>query len=562
MLPAPSSPSRPAPPVPPALLGRKFFFFFDLESNDLPGIAKARAAALHFLDTATLPTDEVGVFSYAFMSGLVMHAFLTTDHAKVREAILRVRDVPGRRFGESGGADTAGIVVSGQDGQPVSVTTRMPGGGAGAIYASRMTALAKALRYIPGTKNILFFSQGGSIASREVRERVEEMSREYAAANAPLYTVNTETPDPFNPGGSKGEAALQLVARQSGGKSYPEIGAVDRFPAIAGEIHSLTRNYYVLGYPVRESWDGKYHKIEVEVVRGDYGVRAQSGYFNPKPFKDYSGVERELHLFDLALSEKPAGQGPLLFPMRALRFSDKGEEGILLIAEIPAAVLAKFAGRRIELVALVLDDRDLPAARSELKPDIRKVREREVVFLLETFLDPGVYRCRIILRDLETGDAALAYTTVAIPSEGAGGLRLFSPLLLISFRPALLWEGRAGKEGRRWMETYKYDAARYSLLAGETPSGTRTVRALVPYALSAVSGGNVTLRAMLIDAAKGGRIDLPVSVVSKARQGDFETQCLECGLDGVPAGKYLLYIHGEDEDTRAVSYANMLLTIR
>ena len=34
-------------------MGRKFFFFFDHESNDLEGIAKARNAALHFLDTAS-----------------------------------------------------------------------------------------------------------------------------------------------------------------------------------------------------------------------------------------------------------------------------------------------------------------------------------------------------------------------------------------------------------------------------------------------------------------------------------------------------------------------------
>ena len=45
----------------------------------------------------TLPTDEVGVFSSSFMRGIVLHSYLTMDHAKAREAIQRIREVPGRK---------------------------------------------------------------------------------------------------------------------------------------------------------------------------------------------------------------------------------------------------------------------------------------------------------------------------------------------------------------------------------------------------------------------------------------------------------------------------------
>jgi len=554
-------PARPAPSVPSAQLGRKFIFFFDLDSNDLPGIAKARAAALHFLDTDILPTDEVGVISYTFMSGLVMHAFLTADHAKVREAVLRVRDVPGREIGGTGGADTPGIVVSGQEGQPVVAVTRSPSS-IGQVFANRMSALAKALRYIPGYKHIIYFSRGGSISTRESRTRLEDMGREYAAANAPLYTVNTETPDPFNPGGSRGEAALALVARQSGGKAYQEIGAASRFPEIAGEIQSLTRNYYVLGFPVRESWDGKYHKIEVEIVRGEYIIQAQSGYYNPKPFGDYTEIEKELHLFDLALSEKPAGRLPLLYPMRALRFDSRDEAGVLLLAKIPPDVIGRFAGRKIELVTLVLNEQDNPVDRHQTKPDPAKVRDRDIVFTSEVFLDPGNYRCRIILRDLESGDAAMAYASVTIPAKTGGGLKLFSPFLLTSFRPTVSWEGEAKKSGRRWMDVYSYDPAKYSPLAGDVPPGTRSIYAIVPYAVRGSLQAPVSLRVMLIDAEKGSRIEIPLSVLARTRKEDRESQLLECGLEGIPAAKYLLYIYGEDASTQAVSYAQTILTVR
>ncbi len=565
----PAAKAEPAPAAPPTQMGRNFFFFFDHDSNDFAGIAKARNAALHFLETAVLPEDEVGVISHGFMSGLVMHCFLTRDRAKVREAVLRVRDVPGRKSYGTGSADTsaAGTIVATSRSDPSGgaiVVSRSGSAGGGSNYTERMSGLAKALRYIPGYKNILYFSQGGRISNRETRDRLEEMSREFAAANAPLYTINTETLDPFNPKGSQGEPTLALVARLSGGKSYQEIGAIQRAPEITADIQRLTRNYYVLGFPVRQSWDGKYHKIKMEISRGEYLVQTQSGYYNPKPFGDYTDIEKELHLFDLALSEKPAGKPPLLFPMRVLTFPSGEGAGILMQAGIPRDVIGFFAGREIEVVSLILDERDNPAGRLRIEPDLRRARDREVVFAWEAILRPGAYRCRIILRDLESGDAALAYAAVTIPDAAttAGGLKLSSPLLLTSYRSVLLWENEAKKGGPRWREVYPFDPNKYTLLAGDLPPGTRSVYALVPCALGKLSRGSVTLRATLVDAATGARVEIPVSVLSAARKDDREAQLVECGFDGVPAAKYLLYVYGEEDSTRAVSYCRTALTVR
>ncbi len=301
----------------------------------------------------------------------------------------------------------------------------------------------------------------------------------------------------------------------------------------------------------------------MEIGRSDYRVQAQSGYYNPKAFGDYSDVEKELHLFDLALSEKPAAQAPLLFPMRTLLFASQNDTGVLMMAKIPADVIAKFSGRRIELVTLVLDEQDNPVDRRQTKPDPAKARDRDVVFTSEAFLGPGAYRCRIIVRDLESGEAALAYASATIPAKAAGaGLKLFTPLLLTAYRPTLPWEGLAKKSGRRWMDVYGYDPALYSPLAGDAPAGTRTLYAVVPYALAGTPQASVALRAMLIDAATGNRSELSFSVLGKTRKEGQESRLLECGLDGVPAGKYLFYVYAENEATRAVSYAQTALTIR
>jgi len=38
--------------------------------------------------------------------------------------------------------------------------------------------------------------------------------------------------------------------------------------------------------------DGRFHEVRVEVKRPGCQVRAQSGYFNLKPFHDYTDLEK------------------------------------------------------------------------------------------------------------------------------------------------------------------------------------------------------------------------------------------------------------------------------
>jgi VWFA-related protein len=546
-------------------LGRKFFVLIDLDANDLEGIAKSRAAAIHFMDTQTLPPDEIGVFSSSFIRGIVLHCYLTTDHVKVREAIQRIREVPGRKSGGAGDASTWTIAVAGQGTDNVTVRPVSRGGGGPSL--DKMIALAKALRYIPGYKNILYFSQGGSINDRAYRDRLDEMSREFAASNAPLYAINSETPDPFNPGGTKGEALLAFVADKSGGKAYKEIGSISHFPDIAREIQELTRNYYVLGFPMKETWDGKFHKIKVELTSGDYHLQSQPGYYNPKPFRDYSDLEKDLHLFDLAMTEKTEPPLPLMFAMRALAFEQKGEARVLLLSKIPADVIEKFLIKKVEVVSLIFDDQDNAVERRQIKPDLSKFRGMDLFYSSDAALRPGTYRCRIIVRDLDTGDAALAYARAVVPAklgaDGSGGaLTLLSPLLLAAGSNFAYLDGQTKKNSAPWMDFYVYDRAKYSPIAGETVIGTKAIYALLPFSLAAAAPAEISISASLIDTASGANLPIPSMVLNKTRKGNIELQLAELTIDGIAAGKYILYVRAEEAGTKAVAYAQVTLIFK
>jgi VWFA-related protein len=551
-------------------MNRKFFFLIDVESNDLAGIEKARSAMLHFLDTQLLPTDEVGVFSYSFMKGVVLHIYLTTDHQKVREAIQRIKEVPGIRSGGTGGADTGFTIMAGSGGG--SDTKIVVGGSFGLSkeFTARMINLAKALRYIPGYKNILYFSQGLAIRGTdgESLRRLEDMSQEFAASNAPFYAVNTKTPDPFIPNEreshprNEGKDMLTFVAERTGGKAYEDAGAVDHFNNVASDIQNLTRNYYVLGYPVSEKWDGKYHKIKVEIPSGDYRVQAQAGYFNPKPFREFSDLEKELHLFDLAFSEKPMSQMPMIFSMLALNFISKEDARVLMLSKIPPEVIEKFSKKKVELVTLIFDEHDNLVDRKQTKPDLTKYRGMDVFYASDAPFKPGAYRCRIIIRDLDTGDSALAYTQTSVLTKASNGLSIYTPLLLASGSNFVYLDGTAKKNAPPWMEIYSYDRAQYSPIIREAPKGTTKLFAVVPCSIPRGVLPNITLTAFLISSTSGEKIPMTLSVLTKASKADLEIHFIELPLKHIPPGKYLLYIHAEDGGTRFVSYVQTPLIIK
>ncbi len=174
---------------------------------------------------------------------------------------------------------------------------------------------AKALRAIPGQKNIILFTMGfGNGVVRPGRLNsvlFETMARALASANAPVFTVDT-TPQTLPgrdvedklPSGTLPERSLAYLSQTTGGMF---VGHVNFSSRIATDIQDATANYYVLGYSIPVAWDGKYHDVKVDVVKPGYKVHAQRGYFNPVPFAKLTPVEKHLHLIDLALGDAASG---------------------------------------------------------------------------------------------------------------------------------------------------------------------------------------------------------------------------------------------------------------
>jgi VWFA-related protein len=551
-------------------MNRKFFLFFDFAFNDAAGISKAKRAALHFIDTQLHPTDEVGVLSYDAASGITLHEYLTTDHKKIREVVkgFKVRKALGRaqgietRYWEDRGEGMAAVHEKGL----YKLQVRH--------FCQEIRDMARALRYIPGLKHILFFSSGVANAllygdhtkfaewpvkagDPLLRLMYEKMSEELASSNSPVYAMNTAglTSAHFRDREMLGDGSLRQLAKLSGGNYFDNIMSYEK---TMEEIQNMTSVFYVLGYYIDEKYDGKYHEVKVKVGRQGCKVFGQGGYFNPKPFTEYTKLEKMFHLIDLALSNRPHFQEPFPLPLAALPCSEEEKSNLVLVTKIPTEKMNELLGRRMETVALIFDEqKDIVEMKKE-EVDTSDIAQ-EVIFCYSLFsLPPGEYECRVVARNLETGKSGVGSSRVLIPQRPDSYLLLRPPLLLIPEKEVhyLKIAGNEKKEERNitLSDVYPFPLTQYSPLVQDLDQETEKIFAVVHCIAPGIKKPDIQITASLIQIPSGKKMALLPSVLNQYQDQDTRIFLIELPTHELKPGKYSLYLSAEETSTKSRSH--------
>jgi len=621
-----------APPPAALKTTRKFFLFFDFAFNNGRGIVKAKTAALHFLDSKVGPDDEVGILTYSMFKGVRVHEYLTRDHAKIREVVDSIgsKDIAGRaseieqqywlQAQESlAGSGSSTSPVQAALPQKIAEANRQESKRIAQTFILRLTALAKSLRYIPGQKHFIFFStglpssiiyggqsgnpsgQGGRAmfdpGDRVLRTQNEEMYKEFGTANCTFYAFDTresakeadlfaydrltfetgsrgftgaqgvfqDSTDIFRDEKTTGLNSLKRLTDITGGKFFSNINMYEKN---LDQVQTLTGTYYVLGYSIGEREDGLFHEVKVSVRRPGSEVRAQSGYFNPKPFGKLTKLERELHLYDLALNERSLSRLPVSFPLTALAFEAGGTAGLEILAAVPGEVTAKFSGQKVEYIALVFDAKSDVRDVRRLETDPRPHRGQAVVFTSGTPLEPGDYTCRLVIRDMDSGVSAVSSVRAAVRAAPGQGLRLGTPLLLRDETGCAYLDARGpkGRSSMPWSEVYAYDRTLFAPVAGSVSKLTPRVVAVVPYSVAGATEygtgePGVAFSARLIDAATGEVLPVAFALVGRNWYPAAEAVSLEFPVAGLAPGRYLLYVTAEDRVSKTLAHVQGALVI-
>jgi VWFA-related protein len=486
-------------------MNRKLFFFLDQQASDQAGKDKAKAAALRFLDTQVRPGDEVAVIGWYAMSGFYIREYLTTDRERIRQAIDGVTEIPpspGEAVGmppdeveegpEGALPRRVAAFVAGRSSTGVEIPPRGGGGtvapGTAAFqrvdFVPRLAEIAEVFKTIPGPKSLILFT------ARDLGPEAERLGRLFGAAGTAVYAVNTQDWK-MGPFLTKfkyiwTDHSLKDLSAASGGAYFADINDAS---GIALEIQDLTGNYYVLGYYVQDSWDGRYHRIRVEVARPDARVLVQDGFTDSKPFDSMSDFEKEIQLLELLWSDQPSS-APVILSIEPLVVSgEKSTQGCLLTKWDVGAKTGPPAAP-VEVLSLLRDGAGAILVSRKWDVDLRSYDGRTIWAYIINPLGTGTHELRLVVRDKQTGVSCVGRARFGVAAPAAAGVLLSSPMLFedgpsVSFLRLSTGrlEGPKGKPARAGpsiASLYRLIPKEGGPVAGEVAAGTKHLLAIMP----------------------------------------------------------------------------------
>jgi VWFA-related protein len=590
---------------------RKFFLFFDLAFNSARGIENAKQAALAFLDQQLLPTDEVGVLSYSVNKFLTMHEILTTDHNKVKEAVKGIgrEGILGRAEDvEQGYWGTIEEMLRPENAD-MSETERLEQRSAfNSIRMDRLLSkqqvlifirvlkeLAQALSRIPGHKHILFLSTGipasifegdtskktaglrdfifqDAFADVKLSDQLEEMIRLMAASDSsvsPLYAEGTNSGSSpefgFRDRQQLGKTTLQRIAAGTGGKYF---GNIQNIKPILREIQNASSSFYVLGYTIGTSWDGKFHELSVKTRRKGCTVQAQTGYFNPKPFRQLTAMERKMDFLELALEEKSHFLAPLDLSLKAMPLTVEGLGALLTMAKIPAAAVQYLAGKQVEIANIIFDEKNDLRHIKSWRVDFTTLPIKDVFFYTLSSLPAGRYKSRLVLRNTETGTSAVSSAQAAVEAADGSGLLLSRPLLLIPEKKAIYLKGArlpGEDKGQKMIDLpdlYPCDFNVWAPIIDEMERGTAGLTAVVRGHVPGIQNPELKITPRLMYEATGEILPIPFSVSQKSPENGVQVFFVSFPSEQLGPGKYILHIDAQETETGVESQIRTTFSIK
>jgi VWFA-related protein len=578
-------------------MNRKFFFFLDQQGSDQAGKAKARTVALRFLDTQVRPGDQVAVLGFYSMSGFYIHEYLTADMERVRRAINKPNEVPpshgdvlivGDDTVDAGvrseginvwtaGGETMAVAVEGgeaSEASPAGVTrVFVPGsGGFGRTdFAPRMLDLVEVFKTIPGNKTLVLFT------ARDMGSEAERLGKLFGAAGTTVFAVNTQDWKMSPMGGAKihfiwWDHSLKNLSAASGGKYFADINDTAGF---ANDVQDLSGHYYVLGYYVRENWEGKYHTIKVEVAVPEARVLAQDGYYDPKPFAKMSDFEKDIHLLDLTWSDQPAGS-PLPMAVDPLVIEVAKTFHACLLTKWDVGSKMGVRAARVEVFALLRDESGTPLVSRKWDADLAPYAGRALFPYLSAVVPAGTSELRLVVRDRETGEASVGrvrFDSAAGPEEG---VVLGSPVLFEAGAEAAFMRlptkqdkasrGKPGAEETSLTGLYRLIPKGAHPVIGEVPPGPRKLIVVLPFEIRPREPDAepiLGIEAKLIARPDGSETPLEIKVREHRKyEGRPDILLADITLPALVAGAYDLEVSLEDVGTERRAAVRKPLSVR
>lgn len=602
---------------------RKFFLVFDFAFMDIRGVVKSKDAALKFLETEIRPNDEIGLVTYSISRGLVLHEYLTTDHARIRTIVdgFGLRHHAGRAENLTDFVYASDLAEeqmwgrlqereAGTEAQFYENQARLQTGkrldeGRRQGYVEQaqdfviaLGQLAKVFRYIPGFKNVILFSggiakqlifgkRGGAVVGEwTTPDQLAQELSDYDSAQADT--------------GLRSEFTQMLKEFKA---SNSPVYAVDVTRTMRDSDANLTESY---GPEIREFEGADSLK---QLASGTGGKFYANTLDNVKIADDIQTITSAYYVLGYSVDEKWDGK----FHKIKVKVKRKGVEVMAQGGYFGAKPFKDYTAfeKLLHIVDLALSDTpqvqipfEIPVSampilvkgwpqllvfgRTSLAIHNEALGKKAEAYLL-LFDGKGdmAYIKKFRMAIPESGKETLfpvfllpvkpgAYSCrIIIRNMDTGrGARGAAPLVMLasasaafSLDPPLLLSPDTrsldleASPGDSLAGLFAYDANAYAPLLGDMSSGQAKLHAGLR--LTGVSvGGGVEVTASLVDQATSARTEIPVSVLRQAADGATKLLFVEIATGELKPGRYTIAFTAKDAMTGRTAASSADVTVK
>ena len=347
------------------------------------------------------------------------------------------------------------------------------------FLAGTLTALGhvvQGLRTLPGRKSVVLLSDSISMMTPDgVSERVVQgmrrVTEEANRASVVLYTIDPRGLQPMGltaadqvaagiEAGSAGAAnyragtyvtetrqreyfegknGLSYLAQRTGGLF---VASTNDISVAVGEVLDDQRGYYLIGYkPAGETFDRKFHRIEVKVKRPGLRVRSRAGFHGvPDTKKDSTPRDRML-----AALTSPFGANDVRLKLTGLFANDAKGSFIHCLLHINGQDLsfttAKDGSEKAAVNVVVVtfgengrivdENRRSFVIRGSADQRQRGRKEGFVYAVSHPVRKSGAYQLRAAVRDVASGKIGSASQFIEVPKVKNGSLELSGVFLRV-----------------------------------------------------------------------------------------------------------------------------------
>jgi VWFA-related protein len=215
-----------------------------------------------FLRDVLTPKDLAFLINFDIAVDLIQD--YTNDAAQLRRAMEKTE------INDGGGSGTGGIAGAGQGTIPVS----RPKGTL--LYDAVFLASTEKLQKETGRKALVLLTDGGDQGSDETLPNAIA-----AAQRSEVIVYVIMLADRMN--FMAGDREMRQLADQTGGRVIDVGNDPKKLRDAFDQIGTELRSQYMVGFvPTNTVADGKYRKLELKPVNGEYKVQARKGYYAPK----------------------------------------------------------------------------------------------------------------------------------------------------------------------------------------------------------------------------------------------------------------------------------------